>query len=99
MSQKSKIRIEQIEDLEEYLSENLQKYSFYRTLAGAIINIILNYLLIPKYGIYGAAFATLISQAIASYLFNATNKKLKYTFLLQTNALLLPFRKLGVKFG
>ena len=60
MSQKSKIRIEQIEDLEEYLSENLQKYSFYRTLAGAIINIILNYLLIPKYGIYGAAFATLI---------------------------------------
>ena len=99
MSQKSKIRIEQIEDLEEYLSENLQKYSFYRTLAGAIINIILNYILIPKYGIYGAAFATLVSQAVASYLFNITNKKLRYTFLLQTNAFLLPIRKLGVKFG
>jgi Na+-driven multidrug efflux pump len=51
------------------------------------------------YGIYGAAFATLISQAIASYFFNATNKKLRHTFLLQTNAILLPFRKLGVKFG
>jgi len=82
-----------------FLSENLQKYSFYRTLAGAIINIVLNYNLIPKYGIYGAAFATLISQAVASYLFNITNKKLKYTFLLQTNAILLPFRKLGLKFG
>jgi len=82
-----------------FLSENLQKYSFYRTLAGAIINIILNYILIPKYGIYGAAFATLVSQAVASYLFNITNKKLRYTFLLQTNAFLLPIRKLGVKFG
>jgi O-antigen/teichoic acid export membrane protein len=82
-----------------FISENLQKYSFYRTLAGAIINIFLNYILIPLYGIYGAAIATLISQVIASYLFNITNKKLRYTFLLQTNAILLPFRKLGVKFG
>jgi O-antigen/teichoic acid export membrane protein len=82
-----------------FIAENLQKYSFYRTLAGALINIVLNYILIPLYGIYGAAFATLISQAVASYLFNLTNKKLRYTFLLQTNAILLPFRKLGVKFG
>jgi len=82
-----------------FVAENLQLYSFYRTLSGAIINIALNYILIPIYGIYGAAFATLISQAIASYIFNVTNKKLRHTFLLQTNAILLPFRKLGVKFG
>ena len=82
-----------------FVSENLQEYSLYRTLAGAILNIFLNYLLIPIYGIYGAAIATLVSQAIASYLFNATNKKLRYTFLLQTNAILFPFRKLGVKCG
>ena len=55
--------------------------------------------MIPLYGILGAAIATLISQAIASYFFNITNKKLRYTFLLQTNAILLPLRKLGVKFG
>ena len=82
-----------------FMAENLQKYSFYRTLAGAIINIVLNYILIPIHGIYGAAFATLVSQSTASYLFNMTNKKLRYTFLLQTNAFLLPFRKLGVKLG
>ena len=82
-----------------FLSENLQKYSFYRTLCGAIINLILNYILIPIYSIYGAAVATLISQIFASYLFNAFNKKLRYTFLLQTNALFLPLRVLGVKFG
>jgi len=82
-----------------FLAENLQKYSFYRTAAGAVINIVLNYILIPIHGIYGAAYATVITQAIASYLFNMTNNKLRYTFLLQTNAILFPFRKLGVKFG
>ncbi len=82
-----------------FIIENLQKYSFYRTLSGAIINILLNYIMIPLYGISGAAIATLISQAIASYFFNITNKKLRYTFLLQTNAILLPLRKVGVKFG
>ncbi len=82
-----------------FISENLQKYLFYRTLYGASINIILNYILIPLYGIVGAAIATLISQIVTSYLFNITNKKFIYNFKLQTNALLLPFRILGVKFG
>ena len=44
------------------------------------------------------AITTLIAQFIASYFFNLFNKKLRHTFLLQTNAILLPFRKLGVKF-
>ncbi|MBA6357989.1 MULTISPECIES: flippase [unclassified Colwellia] len=75
-----------------FVAENLQKYYFYRTLAGAIINIFLNFILIPKYGIYGAAIATLIAQIIASYLYNAMNSKLRAVFWMQTKALLLPFR-------
>jgi O-antigen/teichoic acid export membrane protein len=43
------------------VAENLTKISFYRTLAGGIINIILNIVLIPIYGIIGAAVATVIS--------------------------------------
>ncbi len=81
-----------------FVAENLQRYSFYRTLTGAIINVILNYILIPIYSIYGAAVATIISQIIASYLFNAFNKKLLITFKMQTNAILLPLRKFGVHF-
>lgn len=76
-----------------YISENLQKFAFYRSLTGAVLNITLNYILIPLYGIYGAAFSTLISQAFASYLFNVTNKRLRHNFLLQTKAILLPLRK------
>jgi len=82
-----------------FIIENLQKYSFYRTFSGAIINIVLNLILIPKFGIKGAAVATLISQLVASYFFNIFNKKLFIIFQLQTNSLLLLFRKLGVKIG
>lgn len=78
-----------------FVAENLQKYSLYRTFAGAIVNIILNYILIPQYGICGAAIATLAAQIIASYLYNITCKKLRVTFVLQSKALLLPFRKRG----
>lgn len=81
-----------------FVAENLQKHSFYRTFAGAIVNVILNYILIPKYGIYGAAIATLTAQIIASYLYNMICKKTRITFVLQSKALLLPFRKRGFKF-
>lgn len=48
------------------ITENLTKLSFYRTLIGMIMNIILNLILIPIYGIVGAALATLVSYTIAT---------------------------------
>jgi O-antigen/teichoic acid export membrane protein len=48
------------------LVNNLNKISFYNTLIGAIINIIINIILIPRMGINGAAIATLISYTIAT---------------------------------
>ena len=44
------------------VAENYQLYGFYCTLAGAVINIIGNYFLIPLMGGYGAAVATLLSM-------------------------------------
>jgi O-antigen/teichoic acid export membrane protein len=81
-----------------FIVEGLQRYSFYRTLVGAILNILLNIFFIPEYGINGAAVATLISQFVASYLFNAVNEKSRITFLLHSRALLLPFIRMGIKF-
>lgn len=77
-----------------FVAENLQRYTFYRTLAGAIMNISLNYILIPEYGIIGAAWATLVSQLVASYLFNIFSSKTRITFLLHSRALLFPIRKI-----
>ena len=41
-----------------YIAEKMTKRSFVTSLAAGIINIILNFALIPKFGIYGAAGAT-----------------------------------------
>jgi PST family polysaccharide transporter len=45
-----------------FLSINLQRHLITRTLIALIINVIMNLFLIPKYGIIGAAIATLISE-------------------------------------
>jgi len=49
------------------LAINLTKISFYNTLLGAIINVILNIILIPRIGINGAAIATLISYTMSTF--------------------------------
>jgi len=46
----------------------------YRTIIGLFINIILNFFWIPKYGMIGAAYASLISQIFASWLSNLSSK-------------------------
>lgn len=48
------------------ISENLTGILAWKTAMGAAANIILNLILIPTHGIYGAAIATLISYGIAS---------------------------------
>ncbi|MBV7582754.1 flippase [Pseudomonas sp. PDM33] len=73
-----------------FIIENLQKFTLSRTTLGAITNIILNSILIPSYGIIGAAWATLISQAVASVLANALNSKTRITFIMQCKAF-IPF--------
>ena len=72
-----------------FLSENLQVLAFWRTFYGMIINIVLNIFLIPKYGIQGAAVATLVSQSVAAYFFDFFNSKTRGMFYAKTKSLLL----------
>ena len=62
------------------LSENLQIFSTVNTSIGAIVNIWLNYILIPKIGVSGAAWATLISYFVAAYLCLLFFKKTRINF-------------------
>lgn len=50
------------------ISENLQKYSKWYALTGALTNLILNFILIPQWGMTGAAVATLITQIMTGFL-------------------------------
>ncbi|PCJ15889.1 MAG: O-unit flippase [Candidatus Cloacimonadota bacterium] len=68
--------------------ENLQYTAIYRVLFAAILNVVLNYLFIPKYGIKAAAIATLMSQILSSYLIYGLISKTKYIFWVQTRTLL-----------
>lgn len=64
--------------------ENKGKYVKYYLGVGAVVNIILNYLLIPVYGPAGAAAATLLTQiftaVFAPALFKETRIYTKYVF-------------------
>lgn len=62
------------------LAENLALIAFSRTLVGAIINVILNFILIPKYGVSGAAFATLVSQIFAALIYDLIHKRTRFIF-------------------
>jgi len=49
------------------IAENYNKLTFIRTGFGAIVNIVLNLILIPKMGMMGAAIATLAAYAGATF--------------------------------
>ncbi len=49
------------------LASNLIRISFYNTVFGAIINIILNMILIPKMGINGGAISTFVAYLIPTF--------------------------------
>lgn len=66
-----------------FLIEGLQRYPFYRTLLGAAVNIGLNLILIPKFGVIGAAWATVVSQACANTFFHVFNSKTRPLFFMQ----------------
>jgi len=67
-------------------NEGLTKVSFYRSLSGAIVNIVLNYLLIPYYGIEGAAMATLFGQLVANYGYDFFDKRLHSQLKMKTRS-------------
>lgn len=75
-----------------FLAENLQKLATLNTLIGAVANVVLNYFLIPVYGIAGVAFATLASYGVAAYLALLLHKKTRGRFYIVTSAVLPGWR-------
>lgn len=70
-----------------YISENLQRYAFLRTLLGAIVNVLLNFILIPRYGVIGAALATVVAQSMAALFFDALTNKTRRVFFMKLKTL------------
>ena len=68
------------------INEGLQKITMQRHVTGVLINIPLNFLVIPVYGIEGAAFASLVSLAFANYVFDALTPITRYCFIQKTRS-------------
>ncbi len=58
-----------------YVNKNLQKYYALNVTLGAILNIVLNYILIILFGLNGAAYATIITYIVIIFLFDYFNKE------------------------
>ena len=69
------------------IAEGLHMFAMARTAAGAIANIILNFIWIPRYGIVGAAYATLVAQVIAALFSDLTYRPARAMFFLKIKAL------------
>lgn len=74
------------------LIENALMFSLITQGLGALFNIGLNFLLIPRYGAEGAAMATVISYAVASYGALLLHAKTRPVFFMMTRSLFSPFR-------
>ena len=74
------------------LAENYVKKSFCRTAFGAIVNLILNLYLIPRYGLKGAAYATFAAQFSASFLYDFFDPDTRISFYMKCKVL-LPFKQ------
>jgi O-antigen/teichoic acid export membrane protein len=70
-----------------FLTENRQVLGLQRTVAGAVANVGLNLWLIPNHGAVGAAIATVISQAIAAWLFDSMQAVTRPMFFMKLAAM------------
>ncbi|WP_109240863.1 flippase [Klebsiella michiganensis] len=80
-----------------YINEGLQKYALNRNLLGLGLGILLNYLLIPRFGAEGSVYATLIAYSCAGYFFDILSKNTRIVFFQKSKSLWFPGAVLRLK--
>ena len=74
--------------------EKMQKWAVFRNLAGCIVCIVLNLILIPKYGVVGSAYVTIITLLVSGFLANYIIPPYRHIFLLECKALVFGWKEL-----
>ncbi len=70
-----------------YISKNLQKFYAINVFIGAVMNIILNFFFISKFGINGAAYSTVVTYFFIVFIFDYLNYETR-------NLLMVKFKSL-----
>ena len=76
------------------LVEGKQKWVALRNISGCIVNIAINWFLIPRWGAIGAAVGTLISFVMASFVIHAVIPVYRTVFFMQVSSLIYGFPRL-----
>lgn len=69
-----------------------QKLFVIRSLSGCFVCILLNYLIIPLWGINGVAFIVIFTQLIAGYIIHAVIPQYRYVFKMQTKSIFVGWK-------
>lgn len=72
------------------VAEGYLRFSMYTTVAGLVVNLALNYLLIPAFGGVGCAWATVLSQAVTGVLSTFAFSRVRHVGRMQIAALASP---------
>jgi O-antigen/teichoic acid export membrane protein len=72
--------------------ENLQRYAVMRNLVGCTVNVLLNFMLIPVWGIKGSAIAAVVTMAFSGYFAHFAITPYRYLVPVQTNAIFLGWK-------
>ncbi len=81
------------------ITENLTLFSFYRTLLGMVLNVVLNFTLIPIWGIAGSAISTLVSYSLATISIGISRKTFSQLTMIFKSLLFINIFKLILKYG
>ena len=79
------------------LIENVLVFSLITQGIGALVNVVLNLILIPRFGAVGAAYATLVSYAFASFFSLFFYSKTRPVFFMMLKSMFSIFRYLNWK--
>ncbi|MFC5413004.1 flippase [Larkinella bovis] len=70
-----------------FIVQNQQRLLLLKTVAGAVLNIALNLVLVPDYGAVGSSVATLLAYMVSAYLINFFIPKARPLFFIQSVAI------------
>ena len=73
--------------------EGLQKYAAVRNVVGCVVSVLLNFMLIPVWGIVGSAVAAVLTLSFSGYFSHFFIRPYRYLVPVQTNALFLGWKR------
>jgi len=71
------------------INEGFTRLALFRTVLGAVVNVFLNLIWIPRFGPIGAAIATTASYALSAVLLNFASGRTREIFWMQLKSILV----------